>query len=73
MTQDKILISKKAAAERLSVSLRTVDYLVSRGELKPRRVGKRAILLPKIWRSSHAGITPRRQSRDNDPGSRSVT
>jgi excisionase family DNA binding protein len=43
-----ILVSKRRAAEALSVSLRTVDNLIARRELPARRIGKR-VLIP--WRS----------------------
>ncbi len=44
-TLSKLLYSKKESALLLSVSLRTVDYLISRGELRTKRIGKRALVL----------------------------
>ena len=46
MDDEKILLSKKEAAHLLSVSPRTIDYLINRGELRPRRIGRR-VLLPR--------------------------
>lgn len=41
---DKILFSKKEAAAMLSISLRSVDYLIARKELEVRRIGKRRLV-----------------------------
>ncbi len=38
-----ILVDKKGAASLLSISIRALDYLVARGELKPRRIGRRIL------------------------------
>ena len=43
MTTDKLLYSRKEAAAALGVCVLTVDNLVKRGELKPRRVGDRVM------------------------------
>lgn len=40
----KLLFSRKQTAETLSVSLRTVDYLIARGQLSVTRVGKRVLV-----------------------------
>lgn len=42
--QPKLLYSKAEAAKMLSLSLRTIDYLIAAGELMARRVGKRVLL-----------------------------
>ena len=42
--QPKLMYSKKEAAETLSVSVRTVEYLIAGGELASRRVGKRVLI-----------------------------
>jgi excisionase family DNA binding protein len=39
----KLLLSKRAAAELLSLCARTVDYLVDEGELPVVRVGRRVL------------------------------
>jgi excisionase family DNA binding protein len=41
---DPILISKREAAKALSISLRTVDYLIASKELAVRRVGRRCLI-----------------------------
>jgi excisionase family DNA binding protein len=43
---EQILIDKKTSARLLSVSLRTIDNLIARGELQVRRVGRR-VLIPR--------------------------
>ena len=43
---DSILVSKRDAARLLSVSLRTVENLISRRELVVRRIGRR-VLIPR--------------------------
>lgn len=40
----KLLFSKKEAAQALSVSLRTLENLVGRGELSVKRVGRRVLI-----------------------------
>jgi excisionase family DNA binding protein len=47
MTDTKILFSKKAAAEMLDLSVRTVDYLLASGELEYRKVGRK-VLIPRV-------------------------
>lgn len=44
MDLQPILISKKSAAQLLGISPRSVDYLIQRGQLKPRRIGRRVLL-----------------------------
>jgi excisionase family DNA binding protein len=46
MTEQKILFSKRDAAEMLSVSARTLDYLIAMRELEVRRVGRK-VLVPR--------------------------
>jgi hypothetical protein len=43
-TLSKLLYSKKESALLLSVSLRTIDYLISRGDLRTKHIGKRALI-----------------------------
>jgi excisionase family DNA binding protein len=43
-TPPKLLISKKEAAQVLSVSLRTIDHLISRGAVATVRIGKRVLV-----------------------------
>jgi excisionase family DNA binding protein len=46
MAYTKFLFSKKRAAEALSVSLRTIDYLIATKRLAVTRIGKR-VLIPR--------------------------
>lgn len=43
MQMDKLAVNRFEAARLLSVSLRTLDSLLARGELRGRRVGRRII------------------------------
>ena len=45
MQSEKFAVSRFEAAEMLSISLRTLDSLLARGELRGKRVGRR-ILFP---------------------------
>ena len=40
----RLLYSKAQAAEMLSVSVRTIDYLIANKELAVRRIGKRCLI-----------------------------
>lgn len=42
--QGRLLYSRKEAAEKLSISLRTLCNIISRGELKVRRIGGRTLI-----------------------------
>lgn len=46
MSLEPILLSRKQAAAFLSISLRSIDYLIGQGRLKTRRVGGR-VLIPR--------------------------
>jgi excisionase family DNA binding protein len=41
---DMLLLSKHEAAQMLGVSLRTLEYLISRGEITTRRIGRRVLI-----------------------------
>ena len=43
---EKLTVNRFEAAEMLSISLRTLDYLLACGELRARRVGRR-VLIPR--------------------------
>jgi excisionase family DNA binding protein len=45
MQTEKLAVSRFEAAKMLSISLRTLDSLLARGELRGKRVGRR-ILFP---------------------------
>ena len=44
-TINKLLVSKKEAAQALSISIRSLEYLIARRELQTRRIGKRVLVL----------------------------
>lgn len=43
---ERILVNKRDAARMLSISLRTLDYLIFNQELSVRRIGRR-VLIPR--------------------------
>lgn len=45
MQQEELLIGKNEAARILGLSLRTIDSLIARSELRVRRIGKRVLIL----------------------------
>lgn len=45
MEEQPILVSRPEAARLLGLSARTVDYLRSKGVLRSRKIGKRALIL----------------------------
>jgi excisionase family DNA binding protein len=53
MINTKLLFSKKAAAEMLDLSVRTVDYLLASGELEYRKIGRK-VLIPSLALSRFA-------------------
>lgn len=57
MQSDKLVVSRFEAARLLSISLRTLDSLLARGELRGRRVGRRIIFpieeLQRFLRKDH--------------------
>lgn len=65
---EKILLDRKEAASLLSISLRTLDSLLARGELKTRRIGRRRLIprqeLEQFARRDHVGQAdgPKRNS-----------
>ena len=43
-TQDKLLVCREEAAEILSISVRSVDYLLANRQLTSRRIGTRNLI-----------------------------
>jgi excisionase family DNA binding protein len=43
-TETRLLYDRKSAAQQLSVSVRTIDYLVANKELDTRRIGKKVLV-----------------------------
>jgi excisionase family DNA binding protein len=41
---EALLFGKRESAKVLGVSVRMIDYLIQRGELTPRRIGRRVLL-----------------------------
>ena len=41
---DKLLVTKKEAARTLSVSVRTLDHMISRKEIPVKRIGRRVLV-----------------------------
>jgi excisionase family DNA binding protein len=56
-TQEPFLLSKRLAAEALSVSLRTVDNLIASKQIAVMRVGKR-VLVPRKALEKFADRSP---------------
>ena len=42
----QLLVDRRASAQALGISLRTLDYMIEHGELAARRVGRR-VLIPR--------------------------
>jgi hypothetical protein len=40
----KLLYDRKSAATALSISIRSLDYLIERGDLPTRRIGKKVLI-----------------------------
>jgi excisionase family DNA binding protein len=61
-SNSKLLFSKKDAALLLSLSIRSLEYLIASKELTVRRVGKRILIprqtLEQFVRSDHAVCRP---------------
>jgi excisionase family DNA binding protein len=54
MNTDKLLFSRKASAEILDVSVRTLDYLIADRQLECRKVGRK-VLIPRTSLTRFAG------------------
>jgi len=54
---EKLLYSRKDAASVLSISVRSVDYLISMGKLSTRRIGRKQLIpsgdIRRFARSDH--------------------
>ena len=59
MAEPRVLLSKKEAASMLSISVRALDYLIQRREIKIRRIGRRVLVpqkeLEQFTRHDHVG------------------
>jgi excisionase family DNA binding protein len=59
---DKLLATRQEAARALSISVRSVDFLIETGQLASRKLGRRRLVplaaLEAFARRDHARITP---------------
>lgn len=59
---EKLLYTKREAAQLLSISVRSLDYLISTGQLAARRIGRRVLIprdaLEQFAQLDHAAIRP---------------
>ena len=57
--KDKLLVSRREAAWRLSISLRAVDYLIAGGFIQSKRIASRVLIpvqaLVRFASSNHPG------------------
>jgi len=44
MTKTKLGYSKQEASDATSLSKRTLDYLIQRGQIKARKIGRRVVI-----------------------------
>jgi excisionase family DNA binding protein len=44
MTKTRLAYSKKEAAAATSISVRSIDYLISKGQLKGVKIGRRVVI-----------------------------
>lgn len=65
MEQQPILLDRKSAAAAIGVSVRSLDYLISGGRLRVRRLGKRVLIprteLERFARGDQPRIVPEGQ------------
>lgn len=68
---EPLLYGRKASAEMLSVSVRTIDYMTAHGELEWKKIGRRTLItatsLKKAARCNHYGPVkgPKREDVDH--------
>jgi hypothetical protein len=60
-TEPRLLYDRKAAARMLSISIRSLDYLLQRREFRTRRIGKKVLIphgeLIRYSRGDHFGVS----------------
>jgi|HubBroStandDraft_6_1064221.scaffolds.fasta_scaffold01398_8 excisionase family DNA binding protein len=57
ISQGKILLSRVESAEALSISVSSLDRLISKGELKARKLGDRVLIEPEeLERFARRGV-----------------
>jgi hypothetical protein len=61
-SEERMLYDRKSAALQLSISVRSLDYLISKKELAVRRMGKKILIphaeLVKFARKDHKSVAP---------------
>ena len=66
----KLLFDRRSAAAALSVSIRTLDYFIARGELRTVRVGRKVLVpareLKQFARTNHYDPVAGRAVEDDD-------
>jgi hypothetical protein len=67
---EKLLYSRKESAYALSISTRSIDALISAGELKVRKFGPRRVLIPVEELTRYANKDHRYLSQHPDRGAR---
>ena len=59
---EKVLYTKREAAQMLSISVRSLDYLIVSGQLAARRIGRRVLIhrdaIEQFARLDHSSIRP---------------
>ena len=65
--QPKLLYTKREAAQLLSLSVRSIDYLITSCEIASRRVGRRVLIhrdaIERFARQDHFAIRERKTAR----------
>lgn len=66
--QEPILLSRRDGAQLLGISLRSLDYAIASGLIRPRRIGRRVMLprseLLRFASKDHAQIVPTPEAGD---------
>lgn len=63
---EKLLYDRRSAAAALSISIRSLDYLLARGEFRTRRIGKKVLIpraeLTRFAAADHFDIRPQAET-----------
>jgi hypothetical protein len=66
---ERLLYDRKSAAEACSVSVRTIDYALARGEFETRKIGRRTLITAsslKRWANSNHYGSVKKPKQDKD-------
>jgi excisionase family DNA binding protein len=79
---DQILVSRRVAANALSISIRKLDYLIAEKEIQVKRIGRRCLIprrsLEEFARRDHPNhiamptANPQQDSADREPNEHMV-